>query len=83
LSEESAKVNTDIKRLEARIENLRIIVIILVIVVSLLSIYVIFQLIPQSDILPLSAFGVMVILAIFLLYNECAKNNSVLLELDE
>ena len=59
------------ERLETRIENLRWVVIILIIIVSLLSIYVIFQLISLSPIL--SAFGFIVILCLFLLYKECAK----------
>ena len=71
MSEESTKVIADIKRLETRIENLRWTVIILIIIVSLLSIYVVFQLISLSPIL--SAFGFIVILCFFLLYKECAK----------
>ena len=75
MSEESTKVIADIKRLETRIENLRWVVIILIIIVSLLSIYVILQLISPSAIFPLAVFGFIVILCLFLLYNECAKNS--------
>jgi len=68
LSEELTKVIADIKRLEARIENLRWAIIILIIIVSILSINVVFQLISLSPIL--SAFGFIVILCFFLLYKE-------------
>lgn len=71
LSEEYAK-STDIERLEERIENLRLVVIVLIIIVSLLYAFVIFQL---TAFLPhLAAVGI-IILCLFLLINSCTKDD--------
>ena len=74
LSEEYAKL-TDIERLEERIDNLRLVVIILAIIVSLLSIYAFLQLTSQDLLFPLFAAVGFIILCLFLLINSCTKDD--------
>jgi hypothetical protein len=73
LSEEYAK-SSDIERLEERIDNLRVAVIVLIVVVSILSIHAVFQLNPQNLLLPFFAIGIF-FLCLFLLANSCTKDN--------
>ncbi len=72
LSEEYAKA-TDIERLEERIENLRLTVIVLTIIISLLSIYVIIQSIPQDLFILLFGAGGLIILCLLFLNKSCIK----------
>ena len=76
MHDESPIEKTDLKRLETKIDDLRCVVIILIIIVSLLSINEIFQLIPQFLIFPLSALGFILTLSLFLLLSQCTKNNT-------
>ncbi len=74
MSEEYAK-SADIERLEERIDNLRFVVIVLAIFISILSIHVIFQLTPLDLLLPLFAVVGFLFLCIFLLSNSCTKGS--------
>jgi len=75
LTEESNNLKADIRRLEERIDSLRFVVIILTIVVSLLTIHVLFQLTPLDLLLPLFAVVGFLFLCIYLLSTSCAKDS--------
>ena len=83
MHDESPIEKTDLKRLETKIDDLRCVVFILIIIVSLLSINEIFQSIPQFLIFPLSALGFILILSLFLLLSQCTKNKAELSQTKE
>jgi len=69
LSDESPDKKTDVKRLETQIENLRCAVSILIVIVSLLSGYMILQLIQQYSLdyfIPLGLFLVTILVSLLL-----------------
>ena len=77
MSDESPDQKTDVRRLETQIENLRCAVSILIVIVSLLSGYMILQLIQQYSLdyfIPLGLFLV-TILVILLLGAYCSATD--------
>jgi hypothetical protein len=76
LTEEPTNLTVDIRRLEEKVDNLRWAVILLFIIVSLLSIYVVFQLTPQPIPVFFLAAGLIIIVCILLLFRACTENES-------
>ena len=67
MSDESHKENSDTKRLEMQIENLRCAIIVLIIVVSLLTGYTIIQSIQQYPIEYIASIGLFIVVALVVL----------------